>query len=92
MNIVITKKHAIWSQHIAYDGQKEKNKEFLQRSAAAAKGHQFMATCLKLFTIPPTYQYVHVNTGEKFNSNHENAEDADAEWLKIKHKQPNFLK
>jgi hypothetical protein len=38
------------------------------------------------------YEYVHVNTCKKFSSNHENAEDAGAEWLKIKDDLPNFLK
>jgi predicted RNA methylase len=77
---------------IYHDAQEAKNAEFLQRSAAAAKGEKIMATGRVFFTMPPMYEYVHVNTCKKFSSNHENAEDAGAEWLKIKDDLPNFLK
>jgi hypothetical protein len=66
--------------HQLQEGQCEK---FDEKSKKIKKEgmQEFMSTGRMFFTNPPSYEYIHVNSGKKFSSGHFKLEDAIAEYV-----------
>ena len=65
--------------------QEGKLVEFDEKSEKIKKEgtQEFMSSGRMFFCNPPSYEYVHVNSGKKFTSNHTKLEDAVAEYLAV---------